>query len=117
MGNLFLKIISGILGLWLACQFIPGVEFTGSYKVLLLAGLILGLINVFIKPVLRLVTLPLRFLTLGLIGLVINMGMIWVVDILFPELIITGLIPLFWTTLVIWGLTSLLSLFSRKNKI
>lgn len=104
MENLLFKIIAGILGLWLAGQFVSGVEFTGNLQTLLLAGFILGLINFFIKPILKLVTLPLRLLTFGLIGLVINMGMIWVVDILFAELIITGLLPLLWTTLIIWGL-------------
>lgn len=104
MGNLFFKIIAGILGLWLAVQFISGVAFTGTWQTLLLAGFILGLINFFIKPILKLITLPLRILTLGLFGLVINMGMLWLVDIFFIELIIEGFFPLLWTTLIIWGL-------------
>jgi len=44
----------------------------------------------------------LRILTLGLFGLIINMAIVWVVDVLFPELTIPGLIPLFWTTIIIW---------------
>lgn len=116
MRNLFLKITSGILGLWLASQFISGVEFVGNWKLLLMAGFILGLINFFIKPVLNLITLPLRILTLGLFGLVINMAMIWLVDIFFTELVITGLVPLFWTTLIIWGLSLLLPLFFPKGR-
>jgi len=107
MRNLFLKIFSGILGLWLASEFITGVEFTGSWQLLLLAGFVLGLINFFIKPILKLITLPLRILTLGLFGLVINMAMIWLVDIFFVELIIVGILPLFWTSLIIWGLSLL----------
>jgi len=51
MRNLFLKITSGILGLWLASQFVPNVQFVGNWKLLLLAGFILGLINFFIKPI------------------------------------------------------------------
>ena len=117
MSLFFLKIISGILGLWLASQFITGVEFTGSWQVLLLAGFVLGLINFFIKPVLALITLPLRILTLGLFGLVINMAIIWLVDILFIELIIVGILPLLWTTLIIWGLSVALPLFFTKKKI
>ncbi len=104
MRNLILQIFIGILGLWLAAEFVPGVEFTGSIKILAIAGLILGLINFFIKPVLSLITLPLKILTLGLFGLIINMGTIWIVDVLIVELIIKGIIPLFWTTLIIWGL-------------
>ncbi len=116
MRNLFLKITSGIFGLWLASQFIPGVAFTGSWKILLFAGFILGLINFFIKPILKLITLPLRILTLGLFSLIINMAMIWLVDIFFIELIITGLVPLFWTSLIVWGLSTILPLFFPKKK-
>ena len=116
MRNLFLKIISGILGLWLASQFIAGVSFTGSWKILLFAGFILGLINFFIKPILKLITLPLRILTLGLFSLIINMAMIWLVDLFFIELIIIGIVPLFWTSLIIWGLSTVLPLFFPKRK-
>lgn len=116
MRNLFLKITSGILGLWIASQFISGVEFTGNWKTLLIAGLILGLINFFIKPILKLITLPLRILTLGLFSVIINAAMIWLVDIFFIELVIVGLMPLLWTTLVIWGLSVILPLFFPKRK-
>jgi len=109
--------IAGVLGFWLAIKFIPGVEFIGEFKYLILAGVILGLINFFIKPVLKVITLPLRVLTLGLFGLLINMLIIWAVDILFPELIIQGLIPLFWTTLLIWGINFLLGLYKPRKKV
>lgn len=116
MRRLLLQILAGILGLWLASYFVSGVEFIGSWKTLLLCGLILGLINFFIKPVLNFIALPLRMLSLGLFSLVINMGLIWMVDVFFTELIIKGLIPLFWTSLIIWGLTFILPFFFPKRK-
>ncbi len=115
MRDLFVKIASGIFGLWAATMFIAGVEFTGSWKILLFAGFLLGLINFFVKPILKLVTLPLRILTLGLVGLIINMAMIWVIDIFFVELVIVGILPLVWTTLIVSGLSIILSFFFRKK--
>lgn len=115
MRNLFLKITSGILGLWIAARFIAGVEFSGTWQDLLMAGAILGLINFFVKPVLKLIALPLRILTLGLFGFIINAAMVWAVDIFFEELIIVGLIPLVWTTVIIWGLSTILPLFFRAK--
>ena len=123
--RLILQIIAGILSLWLAAQFVPGVtleiipgesEFLGielieKWQIFLLVGAVFGLINFFIKPVLKLITLPLRILTLGLFGFIINMLIIWVVDILFPELIIPGISPLFWTAIIIWGTSFLLGLY------
>jgi putative membrane protein len=114
--SLIFHIIAGILGLWLAIKFVPNVYFNGDIKILLLAGLFLGLINFFIKPILRIFTLPLRILTLGIFGLIINMGIIWAVDIFFPELDIKGIVALFWTTLIIWLLHYFLGFYSQKKK-
>jgi putative membrane protein len=131
MNSLILQIIAGILGIFLATKFVPGVsleiipgqsslfgiEFTASWQILLLVGFVLGLINFFIKPVLKMITLPLRILTFGLFSLVINMLIIWTVDILFPELIISGIIPLFWTTVIIWGVSLLLGLYQPRRRV
>lgn len=114
--GLLLQIFSGILGLGLAIRFVSGVEFTGSLQTLFWAGVILGLINFFIKPVVKLITWPLRILTFGLFTIVINMALVWTVDILFPELIIEGVISLFWTTVIVWTLSILLSILG-KGKI
>ena len=108
MWTLFLQIAAGILGIWLAVMYVPRVEFIGPWQTLVLAGAILGIINFFIKPILKVITLPLRILTFGLFGLVINMLMVWLVKIIFPELIIPGLIPLFWTSLIVWGISFIL---------
>jgi putative membrane protein len=110
MKRLILQIIAGILGLWLAIRFIPNVEFADSWQILILAGLILGLINFFIKPVVKIITLPLRILTFGLFGLVINMGIVWIVTIIFPELKISGILPLFLTSIIIWALNIIIRL-------
>ena len=114
--RLLLHILAGIAGLWLALRFVPGTEFTGSNQLLLIAGLVLGILNATIKPILNLVTLPIRILTLGLSSLVINLLLVWVLDLLFPELAYIGFLPLLWTTLIVWLITIPLSLLS-KGKI
>ncbi|MDP2910496.1 MAG: phage holin family protein [bacterium] len=113
LGKLVFHIISGALGLFLAAKIVPGVEFYGSFSMLLIVGAAIGLVNFFIKPFLKIISLPIRILTLGIFSLIINMAMIWLVEIIFPkELEITGLIPLFWTTLIVWAL----NLFFGVNK-
>lgn len=111
--NLLLQVVAGIGGLWIAVRYIPLVELEGAMLTLVYAGILLGIINAVIKPILNIITLPLRILTLGLFGLVINILMVWAVDIVFAELIITGLMPLLWTTLVVWGLSVVLSITSK----
>lgn len=115
MRNFLTKIVSGVLGLWIAVNFVSGVDFTGSLKSLAIAGCFLGLVNFFVKPALKIVTLPLRMLTLGLFEIIINMAMVWIIDIFYAELIIVGIIPLFWTTMVVWGLSLILGLFFNKK--
>ena len=117
MAKLLFHIISGILGIFLASRFVPGVEFRGDYKMLLIIGGALGIINFFIKPILKTISLPIRILTLGLFSLVINMALVWLIEIFFPkELEIVGLWPLFLTTLIISILNFFFGLYNPKRK-
>ena len=104
--KLLFQIIAGIAAIWLASQLVNGIELETT-KTLYLAGSILGLINFFIKPILKLITLPLRIITFGFFTLVINIGIIWLIKIIFPHLIIDGLIPLLWTTVIVWMISSI----------
>ena len=117
MKRLILQIIIGILGLGLAIRFVPDVEFDDLWPTLIWAGIFLGLINFFIKPIVKIISLPIRILTFGLFGLIINMAMIWFVDIFFGEIIdFVGISPLFWTSVIIWGLNLIFSPFVRRQK-
>ncbi len=61
-----------VLALWLAVWLVPGVRSHTTLDILW-AGLILALINGSVGPILRLVTCPMRLLTLGLFSLVVNL--------------------------------------------
>ena len=52
-------------------HFVPGIDVE-NYQSAFLVCFILALINVFIRPIIKLVTLPINLLTLGLFGIVIN---------------------------------------------
>jgi putative membrane protein len=118
MRNLFWQILVSILAIFLAVKFVPGVtlhvipgksiyfgiKFTQDWQILIFVGIVLGLINFFIKPILNLITLPLRILTLGFFSLIINIVIIFFLDVFFPELEISGISALFFTSLIIWVL-------------
>ncbi len=122
MRKLLSQIISAGLGLWLATIFVAGVRvqtypdsmffgfpLTAQWQLFILFGIILGLLNFFVKPLLDTITLPLRIITLGLFGFVINMALIWAIDYIFREFSAPFLYPLFWTTLIIWALNIIIS--------
>ncbi len=102
MWNLILRVVGSTAGLWLADRYVPGVQVIGDWKTYLLIGAVLGAANFFLKPILNALTFPLKVLTLGLFSLVVNIALVWLVDVAFPELIIVGLVPLFWTTVIVW---------------
>ena len=111
--NLVLQFIAGVGGLALAVRFIPEVTIEGGFQMLLIIGGVLGIINAIVKPLLNAITLPIRILTLGISGLVLNILMVLAVEIYFTELNIIGLMPLIWTTLIVWGLGLILNLFGK----
>jgi putative membrane protein len=130
MKRLLSHLVSAGVGLWLATVFIVGVtvqtfpasSFLGisidqPWKFFILFAVILGLLNFFVKPILNVITLPLRIITLGLFGFIINMGLIWLVDYMFLELKAPWFYPLFWTTLIIWLLHFILSRTILKEDI
>jgi len=120
--NLFIQIVSAIIGLFVATKALSGVEFNGTLSVLILAGLVLGLLNYFIKPILKTITLPLRIITLNLFTIVISMALLWMVTVFFPTFKIfhgfswEGIAPLFWTTVLIWIFTVLFFLLFKEGR-
>lgn len=62
--------------LYIAVMLVPNLEFDfgadGAWWKFLLVALIFGLVNTFLRPILRILTLPITIITLGLFLLVIN---------------------------------------------
>jgi putative membrane protein len=94
MTAFFLRAAVAALGLWLATQLLPGLQFDGPW-VLIGAALLLGVVNAIVRPVAVILTLPLTLLTLGLFLLVINAGMVGLVALLLDGFRVSG----FWTAL------------------
>jgi len=101
-------IIASVLGIWLATG-IPGVEFEGTLASLALAGFALGIINFAVKPILDILTFPLKILTLGVFSLFLNMAIVWIVDVLILEKIFNSFTQLFIATVILWVLNIILA--------
>jgi putative membrane protein len=102
-GFLIRAVVVGI-GLWLASQIVPGIEFR-STESLVAAALLLGIINAFVRPILVILTFPITLLTLGLFLLVINGLMIELVGYFLKGFVVTGLWPAILASIVV-SLTS-----------
>lgn len=105
MNNPIEKLLAGIVGMGISIYLLDGVTFDGNFKTILLVGAATGILMIFVKPILHLITLPIRIITLNLFSIVIMMFLVWLVDALFPADMfeIFGITNLFYTTLIVWG--------------
>lgn len=81
--RLLLKWFVLALSLVLLANFLPGFHIQ-SWGVAFWAGAVIGLINLFIRPLVHLLTLPLTLLTLGLFAFVVNALLLWLAAVLVP---------------------------------
>lgn len=72
MTKFFLRWAINAIALYVAVQFVAGIDFQGEWTGLLWLALIIGLLNALVRPILKLLTFPLIILTLGLFTVVIN---------------------------------------------
>ncbi len=93
-----------MLGLYLASALISGVQIAGT-GTFLLAALLLGLVNGFIRPVAFLMTLPLTIVTLGLFVLVLNAAMFGLVAAMLDDFTVAGFGSAIFGALIV-GITS-----------
>lgn len=100
MMQFIFRVLFAALGLWLAARFVPGIAVDG-WETLLIAGVLLGLVNAVVRPVVVLLTLPLTLVTLGLFLLVVNAAMLGLVSWLLDGLTVNGLIAGVLGTIVI----------------
>ena len=62
----------------------------GDVRSIALFALVIGLLNAFLLPVLRILTLPLSIITLGLFSLVLNLFVFWLADRIVPGIVVEG---------------------------
>jgi putative membrane protein len=74
--RLILKLLINAAALWVAGRLVSGMTLEGELLTILVVALIFGLVNTFIKPILKVLSFPVIILTIGLFTLVINAAML-----------------------------------------
>ena len=106
------RVVLNTLAIVLAAKLVPGIEVDGVLAALA-AGLLLGLINAIVRPVLVVLTFPITLVTLGLFLLVLNGLCFWLVAAVVKGFHVSG----FWSavlgalvvSIVSWVVTVLVS--------
>ena len=109
--RLVIRLLINAAALWVAAQLVDGIDLEGSIGGILLVALVFGLVNAFLRPVLRLLSLPVMIVTLGLFALVINALLLWLTGALLEQLNVDGFVPALLGSIVISIVSAVLGWF------
>jgi putative membrane protein len=85
-----------------AAWIFSGITVGGSAGTLILAALVYGILATFVKPILKLLTLPLMIVTLGIAWFFVAMFILWLTDVIVSGFQINGFWTLVGGTIVVW---------------
>ncbi len=100
-GRLVVHTLTNAIAFLAANQFVVGFSFVGDFSALVVTALILTVIQTFVRPILSLFFGPLILLSFGLFSIVINAGLLFILDRVSSELTIQGYLPLLYATLIV----------------
>lgn len=105
-----------VAALWVAAKLLSGVDVTGddAWVTYVVAGLVFSLVNLFVKPVVAILAIPLIVLTLGIAYFLVNVLMIFVTSWIVDDFRVDG----FWSgvaaAIVVWLVNLLLDALGRR---
>lgn len=109
------RLLISAAALWAATWIVPGISFDGDWRLLFAVALVFGVLNVSVRPILKLLTFPFLIVTLGLFIFVLNAFMLWLTGRISDALGLGFHVEGFWAAflgaLVVSIISFLLSLF------
>ncbi|NUN66206.1 phage holin family protein [Pseudanabaena biceps] len=105
----FATILATALGLLVVDMVVPGVEIS-NFPSAIIAAIVIGLVNAFIGPIIKVLSLPLTFITLGLFSFVVNGILLWLASVIVPGFTMNGILAFIFAPIVL----SFVSTFLNK---
>lgn len=72
-------------GLWLTSQILPTLVLPGGWQPLLIVGLVLTALTTFVAPVVKILMIPINFMTLGLVTWLVHAVILYILTVIMPE--------------------------------
>ncbi len=89
--NFLIRWLVCSLGLWIAASFLSSsISYDNRFRVIIIAGLVLAVINIVLKPILVVFSLPAILITLGLFMIIINGLTVFIASKLYHPLHVTN---------------------------
>lgn len=116
MARFLITWLCNTAALWVATELLSGVRSGGDFWVtLIVAGLVFSVVNIFVKPVVTVLSIPFIIITLGIALFFVNLLMLFLTSWLVGNFEIDG----FWTgvgaTLIVWAVNSLLDVVFERD--
>jgi putative membrane protein len=103
-----------IVALWVAAELIDGIGYSGNEWVVVAAALVFSLVNIFVKPLVILFTLPLVILTLGLALFFVNLLMLYLTSWIVDDFKVESFGAAILATIIVWVVNTVLeAVFGR----
>ncbi len=106
--------VVSFLAILVAAYLVPGVTHDSLISLALLA-IVLGVINVFFKPIIHLLTLPINIVTLGVFSLVVNALLIMLAAMIVPGFHVNGFWAAFFFSIVVSLVTAFFGMMTRQS--
>lgn len=110
--NLIIKLSINVFSLFIVEYLVPGFRLDSLWTAIV-AAVVIGIVNMFVKPVLQIIALPISILTLGITAFLINVALLYAVSKIVPGFFInsfgTAIIASIVMALVSWFLHRLIS--------
>jgi putative membrane protein len=100
MQKMLIRFSAVVLGLLIAARFVGGIEIADPYTAVIVA-VVLGVLNLIVRPILVLLTLPITIITLGTFLFILNAGIFWFVSTFIEGFGVTGFVPAFLGSLIV----------------
>jgi putative membrane protein len=113
----FLTCVILAVGIGVAAALVPGIDVTGGFLTYLWLGVLFGLVNAILGPILHFIALPLTLVTLGLFALVVNGVLLAITAGLSDHLDVGGFLGTILGALIISIVTAVLGILVRPLRV
>jgi putative membrane protein len=111
MLKLLLRVLAITAAIMFTVAYIPGITIAGGWQTLALVALLWAALATVIKPILKILTLPISLFTFGLSSVIINAVLFWSMTLIIPGFAIAGIIPIVLGSVLLsictWVITSI----------
>lgn len=114
IAKLLVTVAVNAAALFAAAYIVKGFNLNVTVESIVFLAVILTLLNLLLKPLLKLILGPLIILTLGLGLILVNMVILYILDIISPDITIGGIVPLIYSSIII-GVVNFVFHFATKE--